>query len=237
MTALTVDVDLNVREGVSGDPDGTSQMLQEFNRQLYSKPLPSGGEFMLVPAGSVGQLALIAETPVGPVRLSADTIANSNRARLKVFYSSMTPEENARFHSGGVAARILFPKRTGSINQERGTNHRIEDRFDLTLECIRRFYDDDLDTPLGTTLSRDRAFFDLFGSFEGYVDFFLLQDLVDRGRVRLYLPERGFDAPPLPATMDEYRQFRAAQVDFVSARRERMRVWVEERNADLAHRL
>ena len=59
----------------------------------------------------------------------------------------------------------------------RGCLGTIAGRFDLTLECIRRHYKGQ-PSPLGETLARYRDFFDLFKSFDGYVEFFLLQDLV-----------------------------------------------------------
>ena len=59
----------------------------------------------------------------------------------------------------------------------RGCNHKIGDRFDLNLECIRGHYLRG-DNPLSFTLSSYGAFFDLFEDFRGYVNFFLLQDLV-----------------------------------------------------------
>ena len=51
-------------------------------------------------------------------------------------------------------------------------------RWDLTLECIRRFYAGE-QTPLDKVLESDREFYNLFVDFKGYVDFFLLQDCVD----------------------------------------------------------
>ena len=64
-----------------------------------------------------------------------------------------------------------------TINGYRGFNQLIRDRFDLTLECIRLFYLQDKN-PLTDVLDRYRDFFNLFTDFKGYVDFFLLQDLV-----------------------------------------------------------
>jgi Family of unknown function (DUF6994) len=54
---------------------------------------------------------------------------------------------------------------------------KISDRFDLTIECIRRHYPHQ-SSPLSETLARYDDFFAWFESFSGYVDFFLLQDLV-----------------------------------------------------------
>ena len=54
-----------------------------------------------------------------------------------------------------------------------------DERFDLTVECIRRHYQGDTTHPLAEAFDRYRDFFDLFESFAGYVDFWLLDDLVD----------------------------------------------------------
>ena len=59
----------------------------------------------------------------------------------------------------------------------RGQHSKIEDRFDLTLECIRRYYLRK-PNPLAEVLVLYKDFFDLFENFRGYTDFFLLQDLV-----------------------------------------------------------
>lgn len=51
--------------------------------------------------------------------------------------------------------------------------NRWADRFDLTLECIRRHYLGQR-SPLGETLARYRDFFALFEDFSGYVEFFMV---------------------------------------------------------------
>ncbi len=84
-----------------------------------------------------------------------------------------------------------------TINGSRGLNRSIKDRFDLTLECIRRFYINK-ESPLTETFQRYASFFNLFHDFGGYVDFFLLQDLVDDGySVKFFLPFESFNQPPL----------------------------------------
>ena len=104
---------------------------------------------------------------------------------------------------------MVFPgnqvDRKMTINGPRGFHPRIKDRFDLTLECIRRHYLDE-PSPLSDTLARYADFFGLFGDFAGYVDFFLLQDLVNEVTltVRFFLPFEGFTASPLPGTLDAY---------------------------------
>ena len=56
---------------------------------------------------------------------------------------------------------------------------RIKDRFDLTVECIRRHYCGK-PSPLNDTLARYADFFGLFGGFQGYVEHFLLPGLGQR---------------------------------------------------------
>ena len=57
-----------------------------------------------------------------------------------------------------------------TINGSRGLNKKIKDRFDLTLECIRRFYLQE-DSPLYETLSRYESYFELFRDFKEYAKF------------------------------------------------------------------
>ena len=94
-----------------------------------------------------------------------------------------------------------------SINQSRGTHPRIRDRFDLTLECIRRHYEGTVSPP-ADVLASYGDFFDLFGDFGGYVDHFLLNDLVESGyaSVRFFKEFDDFAGDPSPAaSVAEYR--------------------------------
>ena len=113
-----------------------------------------------------------------------------------------------------------------TINGARGFDRSIADRFDLTLECIRRYY---LGEPsptglLGSALARYPEFFALFGDFEGFVDFFLLQDLVDEATstVKFFTPFEDFTTSPLPGTLDAYRAYRDRSVEFIEARNRRI---------------
>lgn len=130
-----------------------------------------------------------------------------------------------------IGGMIVFPanKVDGkpTINGARGLNQRIADRFDLTVECIRRHYLDE-PSPLGDTLARYADFFDLFGDFAGYVDFFHLQDLVDvaSSTVKFFTPFDDFAASPLPGTLDAYFGYRQRAVEFVEARNRRIAAFV-----------
>lgn len=210
------------------DPDIHSPLLQEFHRRLWTKKLPNGQMFTLVPA-KVGSARVLRYQNAHDVdlELSSDTLANSHRNKLAHFYAEMGPESNAEWHrvGGSIGGRIIFPRNRiqgrQTINQRRGTHPQIRDRFDLTLEAIRRLYAGE-PSPLHETLSAYRPFFELFEDFDGYVDFFLLQDLVRDNEIRFFHPFREFGKDVLPRTSEEYRSYRARQLDFVRNRNARM---------------
>ena len=104
-----------------------------------------------------------------------------------------------------------------------GFNRQIADRFDLTLECIRRHYLG-LRSPLGETLARYSDFFALFEDFGGYVDFFMLQDLVteDCSAVRFFMPFDDFNTPAVPRDGDTYKEYRRLSIEFIEARNRRI---------------
>ena len=111
-----------------------------------------------------------------------------------------------------------------SINQRRGTHHLIRDRFDLTLECIRRHYAG-VDSPLGDVLIRHADFFRLFEDFRGYVQHFLLHDLVDNelASVLFFKAFDDFELDALPAaSAEEYREYMRRSMEFIQARNSRI---------------
>jgi hypothetical protein len=110
-----------------------------------------------------------------------------------------------------------------TINAARGLNRKISDRMDLTLECVRRHYRHE-DSPLAPALGRYAGFFALFEDLPGYVDFFLLQDLVssDYEAVRFFMPFTGFSPPAIPRDLDAYLEFRRSSIKFTEARNRRI---------------
>ena len=110
-----------------------------------------------------------------------------------------------------------------TINGARGINSKIRDRFDLTLECIRRYYINK-QSPLDETLKRYSYFFELFDNFKGYVDFFLLNDLVNEkySSIKYFIPFESFEKRPLPRDVQEYKLYKKNMIDFVSARNQRI---------------
>lgn len=135
--------------------------------------------------------------------------------------------EDALRRGHTMGGMILFPAvRVGgkqTINQARGMNANIADRFDLTLECIRRHYVGAA-SPLAHDLARYATFFSLFGGFRGYVDFFLLQDLVTRdySTIRFWTQFHDFTTSALPADIDAYRRYRTEMLTWIDARNRRI---------------
>ena len=127
-----------------------------------------------------------------------------------------------------IGGMIIFPKHRNSINQNKGTNKLISDRFDLTLECIRRFYSNE-PNPLSDVLEQDRDFFELFVDFKGYVDFFFLQDCVslDYNKVIIWSGKGDFSENPLPKTIDDYFHFLDCEIDFLQKRNSRINNYVK----------
>ena len=106
----------------------------------------------------------------------------------------------------------------------RGVNRIIDDRFDLTLECIKRFYKN-LPSPLYGTLIKYKSFFDLFESFENYVEFFLLQDLIDNksSTIKFYMPFDDFKTRPSFNSVEDYISYKSKVLEFNSKRKARIK--------------
>ena len=107
--------------------------------------------------------------------------------------------------SYSIGSMIIFPVHVNSMNQRRGMNILIADRWDLTLECIRRHYAGE-ESPRTKVIEQDKAFYDLFVDFKGYVDFFFLQDCVseDYSSVNIWMGDALFRKSGLPETVEEY---------------------------------
>jgi hypothetical protein len=104
----------------------------------------------------------------------------------------------------------------------------IEDRFDRTLECIRLHYQG-LPNPLKVTFDIYWAFFELFETFDQYVEFFLLQDLVQDGQVQFYLGSGDFTKSALPQDVDQYREYMSNAKAFLTARNSRIQEWSDKK--------
>lgn len=78
------------------------------------------------------------------------------------------------------------------------------------------------------TLLRYKTFFDLFEDFMGYVNFFLLQDLIDENQqVKFYLPFDEFKKSPSFSSVEDYLIYKSAVMNFVNARNNRIEDYVK----------
>ena len=126
-----------------------------------------------------------------------------------------------------IGNSIIFPGNridgAATINGARGFHPRIADRFDLTLECIRRHYRGEA-SPLAATLKRYSAFFGLFSSFPEYVEFFLLDDLWDHqtSPIRFLHHFDDFSTPAVPKTPGYLIGYLQANNEFIESRNRRI---------------
>lgn len=212
---------------LNNDPDSSSPTLQLYHKLLWSKALPNG-EIMELKAGYGSNYLTWKD-----FRFASDSITTGFRY---VRYRNMLEKvaqvipnyigymENCIRKSYTIGGTIIFPKWHGGINQSRGWNAYIRDRWDLTLECIRKYYLGE-PSPLYNTLIKDKAFFDLFVDFKGYVDFFYLQDCVtqDYKAVKIWLGNGQFKSNPLPETIEAYLYWLEKQLEFVELRNARIK--------------
>ena len=213
------------------DPDALSPTLRRYHKLLWSKPLPSGVVFELV--DTTPQVYLHHHSEMGEFFLSSDTVVPSFTREHKIAHiiNQIPAEELDEFNTIGytIGGMMVFPgNRIGrkmTINGARGFHPRIKDRFDLTVECIRRHYNSE-NSPLGETLERYADFFGLFEDFRGYVEFFLLQDMVfeDYSGVKFFMPFDDFNASPLPASREAYIAYKQHAIEFIKARNRRILV-------------
>jgi len=239
----TIDTKFNVYSETpeGGDPDRDSPTLRAYHKQLWSKPLPNGGFFQLDTNSSGAYLRY--KSAHGDLILGSDAITNSfcRHKRLASLINQVPPAKVKELfdHGSTISAYTIFPSkqigRKYSINQARGIHSKIGDRFDLTLECIRRFYLSE-ENPLNETLCRYSRFFELFGDFKGYVDFFLLNDLVadDYSSINFYLNFSDFDASPFPKDVQQYLAYSSNTIDFINARSRRIALSQQSENVSAA---
>lgn len=225
-----IDINFDYREDSNcGDPDADSKKLYADHKLLWTKPLPCGNIFdleVITKNGKYGRL-LIKNNNIND-NFSSDRMCphfdGTYRGKFDGWLPSLDIDELKR-KVRKIGGHIIFPahRRNGfTINQARGINRKICDRFDLTLECIRKFYITE-ESPLYDTLSRYKDFFNLFIDFNGYIDFFMLQDFLDKnGKIKFYLPFDNFNRNPLPQSIEEYNQYRIKTLDLINNRNKRI---------------
>ena len=231
---MEIDASFDFRRDSNGkDPDAYSPTLRSYHRFLWSKQLPIGERLEIEEINS----ALIFRFNMQTLKFGSDSISNSYIGTKKTAHlnGQIKQAEFEEFRDKGstIGGYLIFPsEREGgkmTINGARGFNRKIADRFDLTLECIRLHYQR-LEHPLEETFTSpiNKFFFSLFIDFKGYVDFFLLQDLVDSqyDKVSFFTQvEKPFIKSPIPETAAEYREYKTNTLEFVRRRNQRIREW------------
>ena len=220
------------------DPDTCSDTLRKYHRLLWSKPLPNGARFELE-FTKASRPYYLKWSENSEHILSSDAVVasftRSTNKKIAPVIDEMPVEELDAFNTLGytVGGMMVWPAvridNKMTINGARGFLARIIDRFDLAVECIRRYYDDPSRqkkeyNPLGETFDRYGYFFELFEDFRGFVDFFLLQDLVtnDYSTVKFHMPFEAFFVHPFPENVAEYREYKRNASDFINARNKRI---------------
>jgi hypothetical protein len=224
-------------KGYVRDADSESRILQRMHARLWSKDLPNGDRLEWTPDAKTRTLST--ELAGGTtVWVSSDTIAttHSNYAGVRELHAGLDAEERDRIERAfyTIAGFMVFPVHPQSLNQVRGRKWEIRDRFDLTLECIRRHYLAVDDNPLASVLTDDAGFFALFGGgqegFENYVQFFLLDDLWDGQSIRWFDGFEGsdwdFTTPALPDSASSYLRYLDVVGTFVTSRNARIADWL-----------
>jgi hypothetical protein len=233
---LSIDTTFNFYSDSGGkDPDSHSPTLKKYHKLLWSKALPNGEIFKLSDTDSNSYLTY--KFGRDEIALTSDSISNSYRDKksLSNILKDLTSEvEKFRNIGSTIGGYILFPAKKidgkMTINGARGFNQKISDRFDLTLECIRLHYLGK-PNPLQEVLDQNSLFFKLFESFAGYVDFFLLQDLINSNyeSINFFTPiNKLFESSPLPATQGEYLQYLKGSTSFTAKRNERIKKWIRD---------
>lgn len=228
MLDVAFDFRTDTREGY--DPDKFSKTLKRYHQVLWSKELPNG-EMMKLEASrnrlyyltwkdfDFGSDSIIVELQYERYKHITDMV----KKKVDDYDAYYEELKKKSYTIGGM---IIFPKHNNSINQEKGRNRKISDRWDLTLECIRRYYNGEA-SPMSKVIESDKAFFDLFVSFKGYVDFFFLQDCVseDYSEVDIWCGDATFEKSGLPETIDDYFEFIQKEHAFLDKRNERIKEW------------
>lgn len=208
------------------DPDRYSPTLRKHHRILWSKKLPKrSGRFDLT---LEGKSHLAHRSSLGTFHLSSDAITTRLLGRASRVIRTIPEAEIPSYRGYTAGSAIIFPglqiNRKWAINQARGCKSEIADRFDVTLECIRRHYLRIEPNPLGDVLDRYGSFFRLFSDFDRYVEFFLLQDLLeaDGATIKFFHHFNDFKMPAVPQNKDEYLEYLQRKNGFIAARNSRI---------------
>lgn len=216
------------------DPDSKSITLRKYHQLLWSRELPNGESLQLEDGGNSFYLR------DKGLYFSSDSILASFRyydnkefikeveKKIGTYYKPFIEDFIHRSYT--IGGTILLQCFCGGLNQSRGCHKRIRDRWDLTMECIRRYYEGQ-ESPLTKAMEKSSAYFNLFVDFKGFVDFFFLQDLVseDYSKVLLWYDTPFFEQNPMPNDVDVYLKFIQNELDFLDKRNSRIKEFINNR--------
>ena len=140
-----IDVEYDYRsDSKCGDPDKDSPKLYDLHCLLWNKEVSNNSTLILSVLSKI-QGRLILKNNLTD-NLSSDRMCphfvGKYNGKLDEWLSD---SEKLKFQQKvrTIGGHIVFPahRKDGfTINQARGVNRKISDRFDLTLECFRRHY-------------------------------------------------------------------------------------------------
>ncbi|GHV85512.1 hypothetical protein AGMMS50230_11200 [Spirochaetia bacterium] len=229
------------------DPDTSSEILQIYHKLLWSKE-ENNIKLYFNRGLEYSDLILINRytTKEEENVFSSDWIVNDYQHWDRNKYHELKYLDNMDINilknfnniTNTIGGRIIFPKRKidgkDSINVHRGRYRKICDRFDITLECIRRFYSGIESIPeFDETLKRYSFFFLLFGKhiegFKNYCNFFFLQDLVldDYTGINFFIDFKEFENNPFPKSEKQYLLFVNRATNFIKCRNKRMLEYIK----------
>ena len=209
-----------------GDPDIYCPTLKKYHQILWNKPLPNG---KLLELDKKKRAYIYHKSELGEFFLGSDAITNSYKHHKSKYWLTKGLEKDIEelYKAGAtIGAYIIFPNKKingmQTINQVRGINKFIDDRFDLTLHCIKLYYENK-ESPLYITLKIYESFFKLFETFHGYINFFLLNDLVDdKYNIKFFLPFSNFKIKPILSNEEEYLTYKNNALTFIKLRNQRI---------------
>ena len=242
-TMVDTSYDFRCEIPLRADPDSDSVTLRRYHQLLWNKQTPTGDDLRLENRhdGPFLYPVYSSKSTGTAVVWSSDAIVNSwihwARESMAAIIREVPRDFIDEYYAltCTIGSYMMWPcyqvngKQT--INRARGFNtSEIADRIDLTLECVRLYYagqpsplnDDDDDT-----LDRYADFFALFVDFKGFIDFWLLQDLVsgDYARVEFLLPFQSFSQPAVAGNLETWTRFTRASMNFCAARNARIHNW------------
>ncbi|MDR0978912.1 MAG: hypothetical protein LBL91_03105 [Lachnospiraceae bacterium] len=92
------------------------------------------------------------------------------------------PRSYYKKDKNNILQKETYRWRNISINQARGGRRGYYDRFDLILYAIKMWYEDknnEKSSKLYKTINKNKEWFDLFGNFREYINFFKLNGFVN----------------------------------------------------------